>query len=270
MSGQDVLRALKVGVVGVGGIGSLVVEQLARVGVEDLLVIDNDFIEESNLSRMFGSHAKDLGKRKVDVIAKHARALGANKVKPIPDSAIRQRILMSLRDRDVIFSCVDNDRTRAILNRFSYQYLVPVIELGTRLDGRGGLVRGAAGRIVLIGHGLACLRCSHYLNPERIRAESLPEKERNDLAREGYVMGIEEPAPAVISLNTAIAGLGVTAALNIFVNLTGGPQPSSQLYDATTGSVFTAMDVHDKGCDVCDEDVGVKGLGDLQIVSAYE
>ena len=82
-------------------------------------------------------------------------------------------------------------------------------------------------------------------------------------------MGIDEPAPAVISLNTAIAGLGVTAALNMYVNLTGGLQPLSQLYDATSGSMFTATDVHDKACDVCDDYVGVKGLGDAQIVSAY-
>lgn len=83
-------------------------------------------------------------------------------------------------------------------------------------------------------------------------------------------MGIDEPAPAVVTLNCAIAGLGATAALNLFVNLTGGTQPVSQLYDATSGIVFTAKPVHEPGCDVCDEHQGVKGLGDLQVVSAYD
>ncbi len=82
-------------------------------------------------------------------------------------------------------------------------------------------------------------------------------------------MGIDEPAPAVISINTVVAGLGVTAGLNLFVGLTGGEQPLGQIFDAATGSVFATQPIHEKGCDICDETLGVKGLGDSQIVSAY-
>ena len=267
--GQRLIQSLKVGVVGVGGIGSLVVEQLARAGIANLALVDNDKIEESNLSRLLGAAKKDIDKSKAAVIGKHAQHLGVKKVTVISDSAIRQEVLNLLRDRDLIFSCVDNDRTRAILNRFSYQYLVPVVELGIRLDSREGNMRAAAGRVVIVGAGMTCLRCSHHLDPERIRAESLPKTERLLLQQEGYVMGIDEPVPAVISLNAVVAGLGVTAALNMFVKLTGGPQPVGQIYDATTGSVFTTNDVHEKGCDICDDVVGLKGLGDSQIVSAY-
>jgi len=116
---------------------------------------------------------------------------------------------------------------------------------------------------------MVCLRCSQHLNAERIRAESLPIKERRSLEREGYVMGIDEPAPAVVSLNTTIAGLAVTAAFNLFLNFTGGLQPVNQLYDATDGVIFVARQEHEEGCDICAESTGVKALGDKQVVSAY-
>jgi molybdopterin/thiamine biosynthesis adenylyltransferase len=267
--GQATIEQLKVGVVGVGGIGSLVCEQLARLGVRDLTLVDEDTIESSNLSRLFGATPSDVGKRKTDTVGAYVKKLGVARLRVISQSAIEQGVLMQLRDRDILFSCVDNDRTRAILNRFSHQYLVTTIDLGTRIDGREGHIRGAAGRATIIGSGMVCARCSHHINAERIYAESLSNNERKQLRREGYVMGIDEPAPAVISINTVVAGLGVTAAINLFVELTGGVQPVDQLYDATSGTVFAASPKHEHDCDVCGELKGLKALGDSQIVSSY-
>lgn len=267
---QRILESTKIAVIGVGGIGSLIAEQMVRAGVYDILVIDDDTIEESNLSRIFGTKASDVGRDKVAVIAKHLRSIGVPKIGKSKSSAIRQSILLTLRDRDLVFSCVDNDRTRAILNRFAHQYLIPVIDHGTRLDAREGHISAAAGRVTLVGVDFACLRCSHHLNAERIRAESMSSEERAALQKEGYVMGIDEPVPAVVTINTVIGGLGATAGLNLIVNLTGGTQPIDQIYDARSGSVFPVTPIHESGCDVCSDREGVKGLGDLQIVSAYE
>jgi molybdopterin/thiamine biosynthesis adenylyltransferase len=268
--GQHTIEALKVGIIGLGGTGSVVAEQLARSGVKDFILVDPDKLEESNVSRVFGSTLRNKGLAKVRVVRKHLLSLGAEKVQAIPDSAIRQDILLGLRDRAILFGCVDNDLSRAILARFAHQYLIPLVDIGIRLDGRSGDVSAAAGRVSIVGSGMVCLTCSNHVSAERIRAESLPTEERRGLEREGYIMGIDEPAPAVVSLNTVVAGMGVTAALNLFVNLTGAPQPLDQLYDATAGIVFTARAVHQDGCDVCGSEVGVKGLGDSQIVSAYE
>ena len=268
--GQRTISRLKVGIIGAGGIGSLVAEQLARLGVADLILVDDDDIEVSNLNRLFGARKRDVGKSKAETIAAHVKELTQGRVAAIVDSAIRQRTLLQLRDRDILFACVDNDRTRALLNRFAYQYLIPVIDHGTRLDAREGSISAAAGRVSVVGIGFSCLRCSHHLNPERIRAESMSKDERRKLQQEGYVMGIDDPAPAVVSINTVVAGLGATAGVNLFVSLTGHNQPCDQIYDASSGAVFPVSALHDSGCDVCDEQVGVKALGDLQIVSAYD
>ena len=266
---QRLLKSLRIGIVGLGGTGSIVAEQLARVGIGQIILVDNDVVEETNLSRVIGSTNRDIGKAKVAVLRKHLTQITSAKIEAINDSALKQSVLVQLRDCDALFSCVDNDRSRATLNRFAYQYFIPTIDMGVRLDARSGKVSAAAGRVSLIGPDMSCLRCSHHLNSERIRSESLPEAERKRLAKEGYVMGLEEAAPAVVSLNTVVAGLAVTGFLNMILNLTGGAQPTSQIYDATTGSVFPISQTHDDGCDVCAPTVGVKGLGDAQIVSAY-
>lgn len=269
-SGQSLLEKLVVGIVGLGGTGSIVAELLARIGVKEFVLVDPDRVEESNISRLFGSVPRSVGDPKVEVVRDYLSKIGVRKIAAHRESATRQSTLMRLRDADVVFGCVDNDLTRSILNRFAVQYLIPLLDMGIRLDARGGDVSAAAGRVSVVGHGMVCLQCAGHLDPERIRAESLPKRERQALAKEGYVIGVDEPAPAVASLNGTVASLAVTAAINLFVNLTGGAQPLDQLYDATSGVVFTAEVLHREGCDVCDAGAGVKALGDKQIVSAYE
>ena len=59
-AGQHILQASKVAVVGLGGVGSLVAEQLARLGVGNIVLIDPDEIESSNLSRVVGATRVDV------------------------------------------------------------------------------------------------------------------------------------------------------------------------------------------------------------------
>jgi|SRR5579864_2724235 len=268
--GQSTLEALTVAIVGVGGIGSMVADQLVRAGVRNLILVDSDVVERSNLNRLVGATEHSCGKPKAKVIAKHLTTMRPVRVDAISDSVIKQSVLTRLRVADLIVGCVDSDLARSILTRFAHQYLTPLVDMGIRLDARDGQVTAAAGRISVVGADGTCLRCSHHINSDRIRAESLAPAERADLVREGYVMGINEPAPAIASLNCVVAGLGATAAINLFVNLTGNLQPPSQLYDATSGIVFTADSVHERGCDICDNEQGVKALGDLQLASAYD
>ncbi|MFI5118289.1 MAG: ThiF family adenylyltransferase [Terriglobales bacterium] len=270
MEGQRTLESLTTAIVGLGGIGSLVAEQLVRAGIRKLILVDFDAVESSNLNRLFGATPASVGLPKVQVVADHLESIRQVGVESICDSVLKQSVLKRLRVADLVISCVDSDLARSTLTRFAYQYLTPLVDMGVRLDAREGRVTAAAGRVSVVGVDGACLRCSHHINPERVRAESLSPAEREALGREGYVMGIDEPAPAVVTLNCALAGLGATAAINLFLNLTGNFQPTSQLYDATAGIVFTATPVHEFGCDICDEQQGVKALGDLQVVSAYD
>ncbi len=159
--------------------------------------------------------------------------------------------------------------SRAMLNRFAYQYMVPVVDMGIRIDARAGPVTAASGRVSIVGPGLACLRCGGHLHAETLRAEAMPHGERSRLAQAGYVIGTANVAPSVISLNTTVAALAVTACLAIFANLTGAAPPSTLIYDATTWQLFNVEARHDAGCDVCGAE-GIMSLGDATRVSAYD
>lgn len=270
-SGQQTLNGLRVGIIGLGGTGSAIAEQLVRLGVRDLVLIDPDQVERTNLSRLWGTLRTDVGRPKVDVITNHLRTIApAVAVRAIQGTVVRQQVLQELRGRDLIFACTDNHWSRAIINRFAHQYLVPAVDMGVRLDARGGRVSAVGGQVSLVGIGLSCLRCSGLIDGDRVRAEATPAADRDRLAREGYIQGLDDPEPSVISLNTTVAGMAVTTGLSLFTPLLGGPSPLQLRYDATRGIVFPVDARHNPGCDVCSNTDGVKGLGDLQAVSAYE
>lgn len=270
-SGQRTLNALRVGIIGLGGTGSAVSEQLVRLGIRDFVLVDPDQVERSNLSRLWGTLHADVGREKVNVITDHLRTISPTvAIRAIRSTVVRQQVLQELRDRDLIFACTDNHWSRAVINRFAHQYLVPAVDMGIRLDARGGRVSAVGGQVSLVGAGLSCLRCSGLINAERVRSEAMPVTERKQLALEGYVEGLDDPEPSVISLNTTVAGLAVTAGVSLFTALLGGRSPLQLRYDATRGVVFPVDARHDPGCDVCSNTDGVKGLGDLQAVSAYE
>lgn len=270
-AGQRLLTSLRVGIVGVGGTGSAVGEQAVRLGIKDLRLIDPDTLDETNLSRVWGSYPADVGRPKVEILADHLGAISPGAViVPLRDTVTRQGVLNDLRDRDLIFACTDNHWSRAVLNRFAHQYLIPVVDMGVRLDARTGRVTAAGAQVSLVGDGLTCLRCSGLVDPERVRAESMPAQERQSLASEGYIQGVDDPEPSIISLNTSVAGMAVTTGVSIFTNLLGGPPPIQLRYDVSRGHVFAAEPRHDTECDVCSDAFGVKGLGDLQPVSAYD
>ncbi len=79
IEGQKKLGELKIAVIGTGGTGSIVAEQFARAGVQDLILVDPDVIETSNVSRLFGSLDTDVGAEKVAIASAHLQRLGAKK-----------------------------------------------------------------------------------------------------------------------------------------------------------------------------------------------
>lgn len=273
VDGQRTLGRLRVAIVGAGGTGSAVAEQLVRAGVRDLLVIDPDTIEASNLARVLGSVPDDAGcgRYKVDVAIDHLRRIAPGVgVVGLRDTVIRQSVLQQLADRHLIFGCTDNHWSRATLNRFSHQHLIPVVDMGVRIDARGGLISAIGGQVSILGAGRACALCSRLVDRDLVRAESMPATERANLASEGYVQGQDGPVPSIISLNLVVSGLAVMSALSLFTG-SGLSSPPAQLrYDGLRGLVFPVAIRREAGCDVCDPNSGVVGLGNAQVVSAYE
>lgn len=208
--GHKALAQLRVGIVGVGGTGSAVAEQLMRLGVRSLAVIDDDRITATNISRVYGSGLRDVGRPKVDVASTNADRIGLGTHVTRCDGRIAYREpLEQLRGCDVIFGCTDDHLGRFNLTRFAFSYLVPVIDLGVIIDAPDGRIRSITGRVTYMAPGGGCLVCGGVVDPERVRDEGLAPDERQRLAAEGYARGLDDPDPSVVAYTTMVAAWGI-------------------------------------------------------------
>jgi molybdopterin/thiamine biosynthesis adenylyltransferase len=215
--GQATLASLSIGIVGLGGTGSVVAEQLAHLGVGRLLLLDPDAIEETNLNRVVGATRKDIGRPKVEVAAEAARRVNPQiKVTAISGNVILSSDARHMLSSDFLFCCTDSHGSRAVINQIAYQYVIPTIDLGVRIQVRAGTVESVTGRVQMLAPGLPCLICDELLDPEEVRRDLLSDEAR---ARDPYIVGAVEPQPAVISLNSAVASLGVTMMLSAVTGL---------------------------------------------------
>lgn len=210
IKGQQILSQLKIGIVGLGGTGSSVAEQLAREGVQNFLIVDHDKFEKSNKTRLYGSYANDKNIHKTKIVKRNIVKIQPDAiVEEIRTKIVSENDLEPLKDCDLIFSCTDKHIPRSLLNNMSYQYFIPVIDLGVGLDAEGGKIIGGTVRATLLGPTLPCLYCAGIINPEAILAESLPEDERKSRLRQGYITGLDDDVPAVINFTTMAASLGL-------------------------------------------------------------
>jgi len=247
VAGQKILESIRVGVVGIGGTGSAVLQQLVHLGVRDLVLIDPDTIEETNLNRLFGATPQDVGKSKVAVAENWAKQINpAVKIEARRESTLKASVTRSLADTDFVFCCTDSHGSRAVLNQFAYQYLVPTIDMGVVIAAQAGKVTHVAGRTQMLAPGLACLTCGNLLDAEQVRRDLLTDFERK---ADPYILGEPEPAPAVVSLNSTMASLAVT----MFLNAVAGVPGSSRFlnYNAMTGICRPAICTPHPSCIVC-------------------
>jgi len=257
-AGQSRLAAAHVVVVGVGGTGSHVALQLAHLGVGGVTLIDDDLVEVSNLSRLVGATAADIGSAKVDTVGRHLR-----RVRPEMNVITRCCSVLDVEPADVaaadlIVCCTDGHSSRAWLAELSAQYLVTLIDMGVEVQASAGATR-AGGGVRVCRPGDPCLHCAGVIDPARVRAELLtPADKALEVAR-GYLRGLDTPAPSVVALNGVIASLAVMEAVNELVGLFA-QAPVRLLYRAEARAVTTAATAGDERCYVCGTD-GIVALG---------
>ena len=232
------LRAMRIGVVGCGGTGSATAMLLARLGVGQLALFDDDIVDVTNLNRLHGARRADADamRPKVEVLARELAELGLG-VRAVPirhwidDPFCRD----ALKACDVIFGCTDDHDGRLLLNRLAYFYLIPVIDMGLAIDpkpDRCGL-HDLTGRMTVLFPEAPCLLCRGIVDPvvardEGVRRRSPEEYERRK--REAYVRDGGDPAPAVVTFTTATACLAVDELLQA---LTGFRSPEGWIWQRT-------------------------------------
>lgn len=228
---QNTLCDLTIGLVGCGGTGSAVAEQLVRLGVRRFVLLDPDTLTQSNLTRVYGSQATDVGRRKVDICARNLRAIAPDvEVESVPAMLTTSSAAKRLIHCDVVFGCSDDNAGRLVLSRMPTYLLTPVIDCGVLLSSLSdGELISIDGRVTLVLPEHACLLCRGRVDLARASAELMTPDERRKLADEGYAPALGRTEPAVVTFTSLVASAAVSELLERLIGYGPTPRPTEIL-----------------------------------------
>jgi molybdopterin/thiamine biosynthesis adenylyltransferase len=261
-AGQEILRGLHVGVVGAGGGGSIIVQQLAHLGVGAITAIDFDVVKDINLSRIVGATARDVGAKKVAVLARLVHETDPSITLNTVDGDIADlETAELLLDTDFIFLAADTITSRLVFNAIVHRFLIPGVQIGAKVDSnaRGEISQVyVAVRPVLPNQG--CLHCNSLIDPMKLQEESRTDEER---AAQNYLDEPELIDPSVISLNAVAASHAVNVMLFATTGLADTPLWEHRLILPRSGEVLTIRTKKDPECPFCSmSQPAVFGRGD--------
>jgi len=184
---QQKIARLRFGIVGVGSVGSVVAERLARIGVQHLKLIDYDHVERHNLDRLLHAGVADAEVRrlKVDLIGaaiQRSATAAAPIIERLPLAVTEIDGFKEAIDCDILFSCVDRPWARHVLNYIAYGYLIPVVDGGILIRARAGRMKNASWRSHAVYPGQRCLQCMGQYDPDLVNVER-----RGDLDNPTYI-----------------------------------------------------------------------------------
>ncbi len=287
-AGQAILGDAKVAVVGAGGVGMLLVQTLARLGVGHLVVIDPERVDPTNLPRLpeatrldameyidrdgapeaIRRLARPFAARKVRVAQRIARR--ANReinfegiVGDIADDDVARRIT----DCDFVFLAADTMLARSVVNQIAYQYLIPTLQIGSKavVNKQTGQVLDVFAVVRTLGTAPGCLACGELIDPVRLSEEALGDPVQ--VANQRYVDDPDVHAPSVITLNDMASGWAANDFMQFMV---GFGRPAGGFRILRTRPVndsaphVTVQELEaDPNCYVCGRtDQGVRGRGE--------
>lgn len=250
---QAQLARTRVGIVGVGSVGRLVVETLARIGIRDVTVVDFDHIERVNLDRQLGALPADVvaARSKVDLAragfmasatAQNPTALGVEAAVTEADG------FAAALDCDVIFSCVDRPWGRQVLNHIAYAHLIPVVDGGIVVRTRDGKFKGAEWSVRTAGPGRCCLQCCGQFDP------GLVDSERKGLLDDPvYISGlppdvVAEASQNVFPFSMSLASHEVIQFIALITGLLGRTDLGEQRYHYNLGEMLGTEPSCKPGC----------------------
>lgn len=138
----DLLESIKkqqILLVGIGGVGGYALEGLVRLGFQNITLVDNDCIEESNLNRQIISNTKNLNEKKVDVAKERALSINPNCVIKVFNLFLNKENIEKIfyRKYDYILDACDTVTTKCLLIEKSIETHTKIISCmgtGNRID----------------------------------------------------------------------------------------------------------------------------------------
>lgn len=152
--GQMLLQSSTAAVIGAGGLGAPVLTYLAAAGVGNILVIDKDAVEESNLNRQFLYSREDIGRKKAEAAKEKLEKQNPQiKVTAFSDAFTEENGRELLKGADVVVDCVDSVKTRISVNKICLLLRISLVEGG---------IYGFYGYVTSVFQNSPCLECMGY------------------------------------------------------------------------------------------------------------
>ena len=224
---QSRLRRAVAVVVGLGGLGAAVVDQLARMGVGTIRAVDHDRVEDSNISRQCLYLAEDVGWIKADAAEKRVRMLrGPTRVVPRPAFLCERNALMLVAGADVVFDCLDSEDAKRLLNRACARAGVPLVH--------GGCTGFIGQAMAVVPGRTACMAC----------------RELTFSAADTASCTRDNALPIIAPTAQLVASLQVDLALHVLMG-TGDVPSGLLLYDGRAPGFRSVPIERREDCPVC-------------------
>lgn len=227
--GVALLRRLHVGVIGAGGVGSLLIEYLARVGVGWITVADPDRVVLTNLPRLVDATRWDarslltdpnrpawmrrIGERLALPKVKLSKRVARRAQPHIQFEGIQADITQSDAAKafttcDYLFLAADTLRARLVFNALVHQYLIPGVQMGAKavVDKNDGALNEVYSIVRPVFPDRGCLWCNQLIPPDKLQEEAVTDPA---VRARRYVDDPLVTAPSVITLNAVAAAHGV-------------------------------------------------------------
>ncbi|MHA1236675.1 MAG: HesA/MoeB/ThiF family protein [Candidatus Hodarchaeales archaeon] len=239
---QDKIRKSRVVIVGMGALGTIVSASLAMAGVGELILVDYDTIEITNLNRQLLFHTEDIGKSKVMVGEEELNRINPDlKITPL-NMRIQDVPTEVLESATVIVEGLDTFQDRRWVNSYIVEKKISLVS--------GGMF-GFLGNLQVVQPRVsACLECQSLIPEEELQKACTPFGELRKQTRE------EEPdsdkIPSVSSVSFVIGGLMAQETLKIILDM---PPIKEYLFWDGTAGVFTSVELaRREDCFVCSEE----------------
>ncbi len=245
---QEKIRDGKVIIVGMGALGSVAAVSLAMAGVGELILVDFDTIEISNLNRQLLFRMEDIGKSKVEVAARELLKINSDLKVTALNMKIQVVPTSDLETAEVIVEGLDTFVDRRWVNSFIVEHNIPLIS--------GGMFGFLGNLQVIIPRKNACLECQSLIPEEELQKACTPFGEQRKESRQEE--SVDEVIPSVSSVSFVIGGLMAQETLKILLKL---PSLKEYLFWDGSAGVFTAIELSRReDCFVCSSEYQLNAI----------
>ena len=226
INGQELIKKSRVLLIGLGGLGSPISMYLAAAGVGELVLVDFDKVDLTNLQRQILHRTKDIDRFKTDSAREHLHELNPDiNICCIGKKLSENDLLNEASKSNVIIDASDNFATRFSLNKISVKSKTPLVS--------GAAIR-FEGQITVFNPSKKSSPCYRCLYDEHVSTEE-----------SCTANGVFAPLLAIIG------GIQANEALKLILNLGESIQGKLLLVDALNMEFNEAILTKDPSCPVC-------------------